>query len=71
MEDPDFAKQNDRNSAARPLTHIPTKLLKQGFDALHGRLPLTGREKISSRMRWCFRIIPSWYCLLVPVAASG
>jgi hypothetical protein len=32
MEDPDFAKQNDRNSAARPLTHIPTKLLKQGFD---------------------------------------
>ena len=32
MEDPDFAKQNDRDSAARPLTDIPTKLLKQGFD---------------------------------------
>ena len=32
MEDPDFAKQNDRNSAARPLTDIPTKLLKQGFN---------------------------------------
>jgi hypothetical protein len=28
----DFAKQNDRDSAARPLTDIPTKLLKQGFD---------------------------------------
>ena len=32
MEDPDFAKQNDRDSSARPLTDIPTKLLKQGFD---------------------------------------
>ena len=32
MEDPNFAKQNDRDSAARPLTDIPTKLLKQGFD---------------------------------------
>ena len=32
VEDPDFAKQNDRNSAARPLTDIPTKLLKQGFN---------------------------------------
>ena len=32
MEDPDFAKQNDRDSAARPLTDISTKLLKQSFD---------------------------------------
>ncbi len=32
VEDPDFAKQNDRVSAARPLTDIPTKLLKQGLD---------------------------------------
>ncbi len=32
VEDPDFAKQNDRDSAARPLTDIPTKLVKQGFD---------------------------------------
>jgi hypothetical protein len=32
VEDPDFAKQNDRDSAARPLTDIPTKLLKQGLD---------------------------------------
>jgi hypothetical protein len=32
VEDPDFAKQDDRDSAARPLTDIPTKLLKQGFD---------------------------------------
>ena len=32
VEDPDFAKQNDRNSAARPLTDIPTKLLKEGLD---------------------------------------
>jgi hypothetical protein len=32
VEDPDFAKQNDRDSAARPLADIPTKLLKQGLD---------------------------------------
>jgi hypothetical protein len=32
VEDPDFAKQNDRDSAARPLTNLPTKLLEQGFD---------------------------------------
>ena len=32
MEDPDVAKQNDRDSATRPLTDIPTKLPKQGFD---------------------------------------
>jgi hypothetical protein len=32
VEDPDFAKQNDRGSSARPLTDFPTKLLKQGFD---------------------------------------
>jgi len=34
MENPNFAKQNDRNSAARPLADIPTKLLKEGFDVL-------------------------------------
>jgi len=32
VEDPDFAKQNDRDSASRPLIDIPTKLLKEGFD---------------------------------------
>ena len=32
MEDPDFAKQNDRDTAARPLADIPTKLQKQGLD---------------------------------------
>jgi hypothetical protein len=30
-EDPDFAKQNDRDSPARPLTEISTKLWKLGF----------------------------------------
>jgi hypothetical protein len=27
--------------------------------SLHGILPLTGWEKISSRVRWCFRFIPA------------
>ena len=63
MEDPDFAKQNDRDSAARPLTDIPSKLLKEGFDVPPRQAAAyTGREKISSRVRWCFRFIPAWYC---------
>ena len=33
VEDPDFAKQNDRDPAASPLAHLPTKLLKEGFNA--------------------------------------
>ena len=32
VEDPNFAKQNDRDSAARPLAYLPTKSLKKGFD---------------------------------------
>jgi hypothetical protein len=32
VEDPDFTKQNDCNSAASPLTSLPAKLMKQGFD---------------------------------------
>jgi hypothetical protein len=52
VEDPDFAKQNDRNSAARPLTDIPTKLLKQGLDvpprqaAAYG----TGEDQLKSAL---------------------
>jgi hypothetical protein len=52
VEDPDFAKMNDRNSAARPLTDIPTKLLKQGLDvpprqaAAYG----TGEEKLKGAL---------------------
>jgi hypothetical protein len=34
VEDSNFPKQNDRDPAARPLTDIPTKLLKQGLDIL-------------------------------------
>ncbi len=32
VEDPDIAKQNDRDAAASPLAYLPTKLLKQGFN---------------------------------------
>jgi len=71
VEDPDFAKQNDRNSAARPLTDIPPSSWNRASISLHGKLPLTRREKISSRVRWCFRFIPEWYCRAVPNAASG
>jgi hypothetical protein len=36
MEETDFAKQNDRDLAARPLSEIATKLLKQGFNVSPG-----------------------------------
>lgn len=32
VEVPDCVKQNNRNSVARPLTDIPTRLLKQSLD---------------------------------------
>ena len=32
MEDPDLAKQNNRDTDASPLAYLPTQLLKQGFD---------------------------------------
>jgi hypothetical protein len=32
VEDPDFAEQNDRDSAARSFAYLPNKLLKKGFD---------------------------------------
>jgi hypothetical protein len=47
VEDPDFAKQNDRNSAASPLIDLPTKLLKEGFDVPPRQTAVEGREKIS------------------------
>ena len=36
MEETDFAKQNVRDLAARPLSDIATKLLKQGFNVSPG-----------------------------------
>lgn len=64
MEDPDFAKQNDRDSAARPLTDIPTKLLKQGFDvpprqaAAYG----TGEDQLKGAL-----VLPLHSIMVLPV----
>lgn len=32
VKDTDFAKQNNRDPAASPLTYLPAKLMKQGFN---------------------------------------
>ena len=69
VEDPDFAKQNDRNSAARPLTDIPTKLLKQGFNVPPRQAAAYGSGEDQLK-RWCFRFIRIWYCISVPGVAS-
>ncbi len=52
VEDPDFAKQNDRDSAARPLADIPTKVLKQGFDVppRQGAAYGTGEDQLKSAL---------------------
>jgi len=76
VEDPDFAKQNDPNSAARHLTDIPTKLLKQGLDvpprqaAAYGTgedqlkgalvLPLDSRLVLPRGTRRGFRLTACW-----------
>ena len=50
MEDPDSTKQNDRNSAARPLTDFATKLMKQGLDvpSRQGGANGTGEDQFKS-----------------------
>ena len=64
MKDPDFAKQNDRDSAARPLTDIPTKLLKQGFyvpprqAAAYG----SGEDQLKGAL-----VLPLHPCMVLPI----
>jgi hypothetical protein len=66
-ENPDFAKQNDRNSAALPLTDIPTKLLKQGLDvpprqtAAYG----TGEDQLKGAL-----VLPLDFVIILPPGAS-
>ena len=71
MEDPDFAKQDDRDLAARPLPDIPTKLLKQGFNVPPRQAAAykTGEAQLKGAL-----VLPlhsSWHCPSVPVATSG
>ena len=50
MEEPDFTKQNDRYSAAGPLTDFATMLLKQGLDvpSRQGAAYGTGEDQFKS-----------------------
>jgi hypothetical protein len=52
-----FAKHNDRNSAARPLAYLPTKLLKQGFDVPPRQAAAyrSGEDQLKGAL--CFRFI--------------
>ena len=84
VEDPDFAKQNDRDSAARPLTDIPTKLLKQGLDVpprqaaaygtgedqLKGALALSLRRSmvLPSSTNRGFRLTAFWMRITLPLS---
>ncbi len=67
VEDPDFAKQNDRDSAARPLTDIPTKLVKQGLDvpprqaAANG----TGKDQLKGAL-----VLPLHSSMVLPRSTS-
>ena len=60
MEETDFAKQNDHDLAARPLSDIATKLLKQGFNVspglgcrrLHALVELLVRAQLLQGLRY-------------------
>ena len=66
-EDPDFAKQNDCDSAARPLTDFPTKLLKQGFDVLlrQGAAYGTGEDQLKSAL-----VLPLHSSMVLPLGTK-
>jgi hypothetical protein len=67
VEDPEFAIQDDRESAARPLTDIPTKLLKQGLDvpprqaAAYG----TGEDQLKDAL-----VLPLYPSMVLPPSTS-
>ena len=67
VEDPDFAKQNDRDSAARPLTDIPTKLLKQGLDVppLQAAAYGTGKDQLKGAL-----VLPLHSSMVLPRSTS-
>jgi hypothetical protein len=52
MEDPDFAKQNDRDAAACPLRDIPAQLNKEGFNVLprHIAADRSGKDQLKSAL---------------------
>ena len=52
VEDPDFAEQNDRDSAACPLAYLPTEFLKQGFDVLprHAAAYRSGEDQLKGSL---------------------
>jgi len=52
VEGPDFTKQNDRDSADRPLNEDATKLLKQGLDVTprQGAAYGTGEDQLKSAL---------------------
>jgi hypothetical protein len=52
VEDPDFAKQNARGSAAHPLTDITTKLLKQGLDVPPRKAPASASFQPGTSARY-------------------
>jgi hypothetical protein len=68
VEDPNFAKQNDRNMAARPFTDIPTKLLKRGLDvpprqaAAYGM----GEDQLKGAL-----VLPIYFVIVPPPGTRG
>ena len=81
VEDPNFAKQNDRDPAARPLAYLPTKPLKQGFDVPPRQAAAywTGEDQIKCALvlplnssivlllgtRWGFRSTTCWMRIII------
>ena len=57
MKDPDFAEQRNGNPLPAPSLISAPSSRKRALMSRQGMLPLTGREKIDPRVRWCLRFI--------------
>ena len=68
MEDPDLAKQNDRDAAASPFADLPTKLLKQGFDVPPRQAAAyrSGEDQLEGSL-----VLPLHCTMVLPPGTSG
>ena len=67
VEDPDFAKQNNRNPAARPLTNLSAKLLEEGFNVppRHAAVHWSGEDQLKGAL-----VLPLHPSMVLPLGTS-
>jgi hypothetical protein len=68
VEDPDFAKQNNRDAAAGPLAYFPTKLLEQGFNVPPQQIAAcrTGEDQLKGSL-----VLPLHPAMVLPLSTRN